>query len=421
MSVAPNYWWISAICFTVWLLLLILWVRLQGTDRSLLSLAALSVPLFVTWKHSIVRQDGPHITHLIAFGMFVMALLLAEALKSRSWHTTLPMIGLLLIPLIAPWFSVEWHEEETHCAAVSSLMGRLARPFRMCGLRDLAELTHFAAYRNDIARESEASLRRDVLSESIRSMINESKVDVYPWEVSYVAANGLLWANRPIPASFSAYTPRLDRLNAAFLASQGRPEYLLWHPYSHSRLLSIDNRHIFWDEPRTLGVIMNFYQMVGGDASVLLLRARTSPRFDPPRPLGMTTVTWNTWLSVPNTAGILLAGVSIRRLTAMKIIRTLFREDPVRLSLRFASGGETTYRIVPDNSEAGLWLSPLPTTLEELRLLCQDGTGRQVVAVRFSAGRLSRLYQPIVVSWSEMTPVAVAGSSSLFRAKPDRR
>lgn len=400
MSLAPHGWQIGVMSFMIWFALVVIWVVARRTPRNLLTLAGLGFPLFVAWKHSVVRQDA-HVGILFVFGLFVVAILLAEAVPVWRWGSTLPIAAALLIPLAIPWFNAETGGPN----AAGTFKEYVSAPLGFPGLNDLAKLSHFAAYREGLARASESSLRKHALPESIRRVIGGSSVDVYPWEISYVPANGLSWVNRPLPASFSTYTPALDGLNAAFFESNGRPEYLIWHTDVGTN--SIDGRYLLWDEPRTLRAIANYYDMVVADSSIFLLRARAHPRFASPQFLATLTVPWNTWTPVPQTAGVILAEASITRLLIMRLIRTVFREGPVLLSLRFSSGEEAAYRLVPENMGSGLWVSPLPITVDELRSLFQGGPIRMVVAVRFSGGPVSGLSPPIIVSWSRLVPLVV--------------
>jgi hypothetical protein len=422
MSWALDRWWIGAASFLFWLVLLILWALFQRGPRTFRSLAVLALPLFFAWKHGMVRQPS-HVSVLTTIGIFVMFILLVDALSVWRWRSLLPVVGVLLIPLVVPWYSLPSGFRELYparekgaCTArpwAASLEDKLSAPLRFCGLRDLAELRHLAAYREGLAEQSKTALREEVLPESIRSILGGASVDVYPWEVTYVPANGLSWSNRPMPASFDAYTPVLDGLNAAFFDSNRRPRYLLWHTHwaedsdgrrGNAPVQSVDGRHVFWDEPRTLRRILDSYDLITTEPGIILLGTRAHPRFTPPQPLGTQRVRWNTWTQVPQAPGVLLANALIERPAILRAIRTAFRENPIFLSLRFSSGEEVTFRIAPDNAADGLWLSPFPETVDELLTLLRRGDGRRVLAVLFSTGRLERFYPPIVVSWFQLTP-----------------
>ena len=241
--------------------------------------------------------------------------------------------------------------------------------------------------RSRLEARTRAELRADLLPATIRSRIGSAAVDVYPWEIAYVPANTLAWANRPLPASFNAYTASLDRLNAAFFESARRPPYLLWHapPSGRGPLWSIDERY-------------------------LLLQSRARPRFGGLTSIRREVVGWNTWLDVPAAPGVLLAHASIKPRLAARALGTVFRESPVFVSLRFSSGEEARFRIVPESAAAGFWVRPFAYTFEELPRLLARGEGRTVVAIRFQLGRVARFYEPVAVTWSHLAVADAAGS-----------
>jgi hypothetical protein len=258
--------------------------------------------------------------------------------------------------------------------------------------------------RRRLEAETRAELRPDLLPASMRTRVGSAAVDVYPWEIAYVPANNLVWANRPLPASFNAYTASLDRLNAAFFESARRPPYLLWHAPSSGPgpLWSIDERYLLWDEPRTVRTILDRYDLVEASPGVLLLEARGRPRFARLAPIRHEVVEWNTWLDVPATPGVLLAYATIKPRTVARALRTVFRESAVFVSLRFSSGEEARFRIVPESAAGGFWVRPFASTFEELPRLLAQGEGRTVVAIRFQLGRVARLYEPVAVTWSNL-------------------
>jgi hypothetical protein len=107
---------------------------------------------------------------------------------------------------------------------------------------------------------------------------------------------------------------------------------------------------------------------------------------------------------------VLLASATVEPSLVVPIVRAVFREEPMFLSVRFASGEAETYRVVRDNMKSGLWLSPFAVTLEELRSLFHRGVGRQVVAVRFTGGRVLTSSSAISVSWLDL-PVLATGTA----------
>jgi hypothetical protein len=398
MSVYRDGWWIAVTAFLVWFALLALWGLVLPSPRLALVLAGLAFPLFTAWKHSIVRQDV-HVAILVRVGVFVIVLLVIETLPIAGWRRALPAAGLLLVPLAVAWLTMSMRG-----GPVPDAPGWNPLAFR--GLRSLIRLAGLSAYRRHVEVESRAALRSTVLPESMRQTVGQASVDVYPWLASYVRANGLTWVHRPLPASFNAYSPVLDDLNAAFFRSDRRPAFLIWHGRPRKKgPRSIDGRHLFWDEPRTLHAILDHYELVEAASPVVLLRARSSPRFEAPQPLGTAQVSWGTRLALPEADGIVLAAPALSRSLALDLLTVVFRGQPVQLRLFYRSGQQAEFRLVTFNRDAGFWLSPLPPASAELSRFLEDGRGPRVAAIAFESNGLVRALIPsITVTWFRMVP-----------------
>jgi hypothetical protein len=397
MSAYVDRWWIAVGAFLVWFALLALWGLMLPSPRKTLVLAGLAFPLFTAWKHSIVRQDS-HVAILVRLGLFAIVLLVIETLPVEGWRRALPAAGLLLVPLALAWMTMP-----TRGVPVPDEAGWNPLAFR--GLTSLVRLADLSAYRGHVETRSQAALRRDVLPTSMRQIIGQASVDVYPWLASYVRANQLVWVSRPLPASFNAYSPVLDGLNAAFFRSDRRPAFLIWHRGLRQGLGSIDGRHLFWDEPRTLHAIADHYEVVEATRRVVLLRARSSPRFEAPQPLGTTQVSWGTRLSLLETDGIVLAAPAVSRSLVLDLVTVVFRGQPVWLRVFYRSGKEEAFRLVTFNRDTGFWLSPLTSALAALPQLLEDGGGQPVAAIAFEANALVRTLIPsITVTWFRMVP-----------------
>jgi hypothetical protein len=409
MSLAPDNSRLGLAIFLLWIVLLAAWVASWRAPRALVSLAVLAVPLFVAWKHSVVRQDI-HVKILVLFGFFAMVVLLLDAAVLGRWRRSVPVVALLTALLVTPWYLLPTETLALVKRAVAgpcpinTLEDSLVQPLRLCGLRSLAAWRDPAGMRQRLQEQTAAELQPEILPASTRARIGNAAVDVYPWEISYVPANRLVWANRPLPASFNAYTPSLDAMNAVFFESDRRPAYLLWHtsPRGDLPVWSIDQRYLFWDEPRTLRTILDRYDLVEVAPALLLLQARPRPRFAGSEPIRQQVVEWNTWLEAPPASGVLLAQASIKPRLVARAVKTLFRERAIFVSLRFSSGREARFRIVPASAASGIWISPFAATFDELTPLLARGEGRTVVAIRFDSGLGGRFYEPVAVRWSQL-------------------
>jgi hypothetical protein len=397
MSVTPEGGWLGVRYVGAWAALVAAGVLSARSTRMRATGAALVLPTFFAWKHGVIRTDG-HLHLLVLFGFFVLALLLVDATLAPRRRLAVAFLGLAALALLRA-SPVPFTQGLGGPRALSE---RLLQPLRGPGIRSLVRLSDLRGYLEDLEQQSADALRDHVLPPALRERIGSASVDFFPWDVAYAPANGLAWRPRPLPASFNAFTPLLDAGNARFLESERRAEFVLWH--SETDVRSIDGRHLFWDAPQALRAMLDGYDLVWAEAGLLLLRSRGTNRFADPEPFGAGSVGWGEWLDVPDARGVLLARVGIERPLSAVALRTLFREAPVFLSLRFASGDEHRYRFLPDNAAGGLWLSPLPVRVAELRSLLGGGPGRHVVAVRFDHEARRPPARRIEITWLRMLP-----------------
>lgn len=363
-------------------------VALEGSRRVFRSLVAFAVPLFVVWKHAFVRQDATHTAVLLPFGLLITLLLVSDSLVQPGSRRGLPVLlgaWLLLIPVAI------------HVGQRSTVFEQLVRPWNGGGWDYLRLLPTFDDYHRKAWRMSKRLLEPLVLPEDVRAEIGQSSIDVYPRNLSVVAANpDLNWTVRPSPTSYGNYRPTLDDLNAQFFASERRPEYLLWHWEEEQ---AIDGRNVLWDEPLTLRTIFQRYDVVREEP--LLLRAGPPHRFLKEEPLGEAAVAWDAWTPVPATSGPLFIRATIEPSILRSAARLLFRENPIFLDLQLDSGEVLSYRLAPDNAPSGLWIQPpISGPADIRRALNTEPERRTVMAMRFRGERATQTAGPIPVSWT---------------------
>jgi hypothetical protein len=356
MSLAEPDWWKAAVSFGVFAACLATAMLAPARPHLRVVAAVLAAPLFVAWKHGIVRQDE-HVETLVLFGLVLALLALLEIAGASGLRRAGPWLLLGGVALLRVWLESTGGRHRHAFALAETLL----RPLALPGLAGLSTLTRLEAHRGDLERESAATLESQRLPDAPRRRVASQAVDVYPWESSYVAANHFNWHSRPSPASFATYTPLLDRQNAAFFERTSRPEFVVWHRSMGGR--SIDKRHLFWDEPLTFRTLLDRYDLAWrGD--VLLLQARPTPRFGPLERLQTVTVEWGQWLPLPHVRGGLLAEIEIDSPWPARVRRFLLREEAAFVAVRLTTGDHVRFRYVPDQARSGLWMRPLPRHAE---------------------------------------------------------
>ena len=375
MGYAEPDGWKAALAFALFVALVTAFVMAGGRTRARLSLAGLAVPLFVSWKHSVVRQDA-HILIFMQFGLVVLAVLALHADAGRALRRGKPAL-LFLLALLALLHPIT-DRVLTHVPVGSALAGPAGLP----GVAGLLALVDLDAHRARLAAQSAASLEWMRLPGPAKGLIGGHGVDVYPWETAYIAPNALAWAHRPSPASFASYTPALDRLNAAFFEASTRPAFVLWHS-TGGGARSIDRRHLFWDEPKTLLTLLDRYELALPGVP-LVLQARAGSRFGPRQKVGPLAVTWNEWVRLPRVPGPLLAEVTWDEPASAAVRRFLLRAHETYLMVRFADGERQRYRYLRDQARSGLFVDPLPRNPGDIAALFKGECPRtRVEALRF--------------------------------------
>jgi hypothetical protein len=411
-SVAFEGWQFAVAGFLGFFLLLAAWAVLMTHGRARLSLAWCVVPLFVAWKHSVVREDV-HGRVLVLFGFLIVAVLITDSLAAERWRLSAFVMAGAVVSLSVAWF----HLSVPDGSPAQTFVMALTQPLSLPGLRGLEAAARLRQYRASLAELSTRALEPLVLTATARRLLADSPLDVYPWEAAYVAANHLNWVHRPSPASFSSFSTTLDNLNAAFFDSPHRPQYVLWHTTSEyflrtpgiSGVGSIDGRHLFWDEPLTLVSILSHYRLVSA-GRVFVLGPRAEPRFVSRKWIETVTVPWGVWIPVPSTPGVMLAEIHISRPLWARVRGLLLREEGMSIDVRFharsKTGGTWTApeihcRFVPELAASGLWISPLPHNTANLKTLLSDGLpeGARVKEIRFWNGWGQAPTPDLRVSW----------------------
>jgi len=400
MSLAPPETAAFAWSFLGGLAALVAWVALARGPGRWPVLAACLAPLAVAWKYSMVRLDTAHHHAFPLCLLLVGALVALEAPPAGRALARLPLLGLGLAAPLACWIHFDPPPPRQEPPAPTA-WGTLLGPARLPGLAGAGEFLRPAATARRLAERSAAAEAALVLPR-LSQTLGAAAVDVYPWEASWVQANRLRWRPRPVFGSFAAFTPHLAGLNAVFFEADDRPPYLIWHLVNDygGATDSIDQRHVFWDEPPALRAIASRYEPEAATPGFLLLRARAEARWLRREPLGSARAAWGQALAVPRGAGPILAEIALPARPAWTALRrVLFRDPPAFIALAYEDGAGATYRFVPEQASTGLWISPLPRNHVELASLLAGGPAPAVSAIAFHGDWATPEGPPVTVTW----------------------
>jgi hypothetical protein len=371
---------------------------------------------FIAFKAGFVRQDGhPAITfEAIVLGSAVLIGALCPASGQAARDRARTRIAAAIWVLAAAACFV----------AKSAATDRAASPWSAAALQLDRAVKGAPARLGDAAswltgaRQAEMTRRRDDALNRLRRVFPAAvtgSVDVIPYDLSEVIGSGLDYRPRPVPQSYSSYTPELQRRDAAHFAGPSAPDTLLL------KLIDIDNRLPTLAVGPSLPVIAARYDAVGMDPLGIVLRRRAAPRPVRMRELGVAALPLNAWVDLPRMPGVVMGRFDIRPTLPAKLAGFLFRDPLLAIHLRGASGQVRTYRFVPGMAQAGVAISPMPAPggLGALLLLSPQANlpADPVVAVMIEGHRWAYGDAKVALSAMERAPAAILSLSPGFALK----
>lgn len=176
--------------------------------------------------------------------------------------------------------------------------------------------------------------------------IGSKTVHVDPDETSAVWAYNLAWRPAPVFATYSAYTPALDKLDADSLASG--PDFVLSRVSAHSPATGIDGRLGTQESPLYSRALLCNYEVRGVENHWALF-ARTASRCGSLTPLSQVDVSNNASVAVPAPSGpdvAVLVGIDLHP----TLLDSLFQGSVAPLTTFTVVLDGVSYRMIAGNA-----------------------------------------------------------------------
>lgn len=338
--------WKGLVVFAVLVIYAVLhWLGNRDRARGFAGALVLGAFVYLNWKHGFVRADG----HMIGF--FICALVPITSFPALLDEP--PQFHRLMRWLLVP-------------AGVLSVLGISdALPGMVRGALSLFQdrvyanvynTAHFDLYYQQY-RERLRAVRNDYDLPKTKAVVGRASLDVLGYLQGVAIVNRFNYQPRPVIQSYSAYTPHLSELNAAHLASERAPEYVLF------RLETIDERYPMLDDSRALLVFLHRYDYVHTERGFQLWRRRPGA-FDAaaiaPRPLQTVDLPLGQPLDLSGYGNKpLWLEVDLHRSLLGRARDFLYKPPFVRLSLVDTKGNTTTYRMPVPLGRAGFLVNPM--------------------------------------------------------------
>jgi len=372
-----NNWWMLA-GFIISLLCIPFF---NNAKRVKYFIALLALSIFAGWKHGMAREDSSHTS-----GFFYLLLCFAILFIVFTKKNAIRNFALISFALICFIINL------TNVYSYSPLT------LELTGVNNFVSLI-----RNYSAIKYQADeLTKNILPDSVKHIIGNEKVDVYPWDYSIIPANQLNWQPRPIIQSYAAYTSWLDKENAAHFESSNAASFLIWQLDKVSLDVltgcfeSIDGRYLLNDEPNALISILRNYEPVYKDNKYIVYKKRANVLPFHEKSIAKAQTSWNKWEATPNVnADLIRLKVKFHGNILQKIKSFLYKDEFFYIYCKMEDSSIVKWRIVPKNAEDGLWINPMIFDPSN------NIKPRRVVSVLFKNSNPKLLKDKIELEWMQ--------------------
>lgn len=334
------------------------WARLRRGGMRRVDLASLTIAAALLWscyigfKMGYVRADGHTLITWNLLLLLIPPILAALAAERPIGRVEELSAAALLIGfgVITLGFTRHFSDPKP---AIGTLIADRAATLYTSPIASLAWLTpqRWAEAREQ-RRAGDARLAR-AFPPTV-----QGRVDAIPFQLSQIIASGLNYAPRPVPQSYSSYTPALQRLDADFLADPARaPDTLLvqmgYDVDYHMPTLALGP---------SLSLVTRWYDPVGIDPGQgVILRRRSVARTVEASPATARRFAFADWVSLPSTAPDqrVMAAIAMDKALPARLMGLVAREPALTIELRRVDGSIQSMRFVPGMAGVAVGLSPM--------------------------------------------------------------
>jgi hypothetical protein len=333
-------------------LIMLAWILTGSTtarmNRVLLALCV-GLYLFVAFKAGFVRND----VHAVfaATSMLLGALALALAKWDRLY-------GVVLIAALLAWHSVD----EQYTSASTNLFGNISRSFKSA----LTGLDKRLTDKTWPKSEYDDALQAIMRVQPLPRLAGNS--DIYSFNQAFLIASGNRWNPRPIPQSYSVYTPALIKRNLRHLTSETRPDNVFL------KVETIDGRFPSLDDGASWPALLGLYKPAGTAGDYLLLRKRDdSPLPLAPRPLNTETHRFSQSVTVPMEGRAVFVKIMINPTISGRIASLLYKSSQLQIEVALADESKKSFRLIGSMASTGFVLSPIVSARPDFEALFVKG------------------------------------------------
>lgn len=295
-------------------------------------LLLLTLCFFFLFKSSFTRADHYHyLVYHITIPFFMVIVVFFLGLETKRGFQ-----GMVVLACVLSLIMVNW-EQNRGLREIDFQSGlKYALPF------------NYFFHINDKQAEFPIDITQTKISSGLRDTLGRSSIDVIPTDISFVLLNDLNYQPRPIPQSYSAYSLKLDTINASHFNRTTRPAFIFLSNEA------ICKGYPFWDESITKAAIRLHYTVANPSlrnylCDYMLLQARSNAAQRPSfKKIGDTVVRLGDKINIHFKDDIpVYMSAEMEFNLPGKLAKTLFNFPNQQVRLFFDDGRDTVFSTSP--------------------------------------------------------------------------
>lgn len=340
-------------------------------------------PLFLMWKHSILREEASHYSLIMGFSIVFWIILITSRRQLKPIHAVIPILSIGFL-----FGNLKYIDSNARFN------------INLSGVKNFTEVVFdYNGFIEKYQRISEENIKPSRLSKEMLNAIGKSTVDIYPWDFSYAPANNFNWKPRTTLQS-GAFSNWLDLQSAQNFKKTSGPEFILLHgvdDWNYGLLGSNDGRHMLSEEPQTIIEIFNRYCIVRKENGLLLLKKDSIDKLLPTIIVKTDTIFWNQWLTVPSfNDAIVRAKLTVKGNILNSLKTFLYKGEALFVDFKLDNGKEISYGIVESSAKEGVWVNPF------IQNPFNNFIEPNVVGIRFRCSNTHMYGSSLTVCWEKI-------------------
>ncbi len=293
------------------------------------------LPLFFMWKHGMLREEFFHSKVLLKFLPFLFFIYLSESESKKSY----------LVALLGFFSFFSFYQNMKNFENFKKIT------FYWNGLNEVNKsVIYYPTYYSSKTAESIENLKSRILPDSILNIIGNETVDVFPHDLSFLAANKLNYNFRSTLQSgaFSSWLEEKDTesLNASFIIFHYSVDNLA------NEMKSFDDRYLPNDGMSIFLKLGINYELVKKTKDLMILRKRKMSYDIRTETYFITNnVKVGSPIDLPpiDTNFIYQAKISIKENIFDKIKKLVYKSNPHYIQYTLANEYDYKFRFIPSN------------------------------------------------------------------------